>query len=295
MPFFKPLFKKDTAAHWVHEARVLFSQLPARGLVGSRKANAPFLSGQHPSQLHGEGSEFHQLRPFQQGDPLTAIDWRATARTARHVITKEKKREGQIKTLLVCDASASMTHDTLMAKYERAATLSLTLALAIRKNEQSLIVYRTRQRTQDIMAMARHLWQETRLANPVSLEERLRHHGKGYRLIVMTDGFLPRDEWRTIFQTITGHAMRGALVLIHAREEMAFPFTGRILFSDEHNERLIYSASHQQAHYMKALRLHHDWLYEQAHKSSLRCFTHCIDEDARATLLSVTHHLTDLT
>ena len=274
---------------------MLFSQLPARGLVGSRKANAPFLSGQHPSQLPGEGSEFHQLRPFQQGDPLTAIDWRATARTVRHVITKEKKREGQIKTLLVCDASASMTHDTLTAKYERAAILILTLALAIRKNEQSLIVYRTRQRTQDIMAMARYLWQETRLSNPASLKERLRHHGRGTRLILMTDGFLPREEWHQIFQTITGHKMRGAVVLIHAREEMAFPFTGRILFADEHNERLIYSASHQQAHYIKALRLHHDWLYEQAHKSSLRCFTHCIDEDARAMLLSLTHHLTDLT
>ena len=29
----------------------------------------------------GEGTEFHQLREYRQGDPQRAIDWKATART----------------------------------------------------------------------------------------------------------------------------------------------------------------------------------------------------------------------
>jgi uncharacterized protein (DUF58 family) len=36
----------------------------------------------------GEGTEFHQLREYRQGDSQRAIDWKATSRTAR-LISRE--------------------------------------------------------------------------------------------------------------------------------------------------------------------------------------------------------------
>ena len=43
----------------------------------------------------GEGTEFHQLREYRQGDPQRAIDWKATARTARLVAREYEEERDQ--------------------------------------------------------------------------------------------------------------------------------------------------------------------------------------------------------
>jgi uncharacterized protein (DUF58 family) len=40
----------------------------------------------------GEGTEFHQLREYRQGDPQRAIDWKATARTGRLIAREYEVR-----------------------------------------------------------------------------------------------------------------------------------------------------------------------------------------------------------
>jgi uncharacterized protein (DUF58 family) len=55
----------------------------------------------------GEGMEFHQLREFRQGDPPRAIDWKATARTAR-LISREYEEEKDQRVLLVIDCGRRM-------------------------------------------------------------------------------------------------------------------------------------------------------------------------------------------
>jgi uncharacterized protein (DUF58 family) len=55
----------------------------------------------------GEGTEFHQLREYRQGDPQRAIDWKATARTAR-LIAREYEEERDQRVLLVIDCGRRM-------------------------------------------------------------------------------------------------------------------------------------------------------------------------------------------
>jgi uncharacterized protein (DUF58 family) len=55
----------------------------------------------------GEGTEFHQLREYRQGDPQRAIDWKATARTAR-LIAREYEDEKDQRLLLVIDCGRRM-------------------------------------------------------------------------------------------------------------------------------------------------------------------------------------------
>jgi uncharacterized protein (DUF58 family) len=55
----------------------------------------------------GEGMEFHQLREYRQGDPPRAIDWKATARTAR-LISREYEEEKDQRVLLVIDCGRRM-------------------------------------------------------------------------------------------------------------------------------------------------------------------------------------------
>ena len=55
----------------------------------------------------GEGTEFHQLREFRQGDSQRAIDWKATSRTAR-LISREYEEEKDQRVLLVVDCGRRM-------------------------------------------------------------------------------------------------------------------------------------------------------------------------------------------
>jgi len=55
----------------------------------------------------GEGTEFHQLREYRQGDPQRAIDWKATSRTAR-LIAREYEEEKDQRVLLVIDCGRRM-------------------------------------------------------------------------------------------------------------------------------------------------------------------------------------------
>jgi uncharacterized protein (DUF58 family) len=55
----------------------------------------------------GEGTAFHQLREYRQGDPQRAVDWKATARTAR-LISREYEEEKDQRVLLVIDCGRRM-------------------------------------------------------------------------------------------------------------------------------------------------------------------------------------------
>lgn len=55
----------------------------------------------------GEGTEFHQLREYRQGDAQRAIDWKATSRTGR-LIAREYEEERDQRVLLVIDCGRRM-------------------------------------------------------------------------------------------------------------------------------------------------------------------------------------------
>lgn len=85
----------------------LASRAPS-GLVGERSRAEP-----------GQSVEFHDYRPYQPGDELRYVDWRAYARTGR-LYTRLYQAERAVKLHLVLDASLSMS---LHGKGEYARTL----------------------------------------------------------------------------------------------------------------------------------------------------------------------------
>ena len=60
-------------------------------------------TGMRPRRIVGAGSELHQLREYVQGDPISRIDWKATARTGRFV-TREFTEDQHLDVLVVIDA-----------------------------------------------------------------------------------------------------------------------------------------------------------------------------------------------
>lgn len=60
-------------------------------------------TGMRPRRIVGAGSELHQLREYVQGDPISRIDWKATARTGWFV-TREFTEDQHLDVLVAIDA-----------------------------------------------------------------------------------------------------------------------------------------------------------------------------------------------
>ncbi len=63
-------------------------------------------AGARPFRGGGAGSELHQLRAYVRGDPLSSIDWKATAR-ARRLVSREVSEDQHLDVLIAIDAGRS--------------------------------------------------------------------------------------------------------------------------------------------------------------------------------------------
>lgn len=103
-------------------------ELTTRGLVES------LFSGEYHSVFKGRGLEFSDVREYQPGDDVRAIDWNVTARRGRLFI-KELVEERQLNALVVVDLSASESFGTgVKSNLEVAAEIAAILALAATAN-----------------------------------------------------------------------------------------------------------------------------------------------------------------
>jgi uncharacterized protein (DUF58 family) len=78
-------------------------ELTARGVLDGLYA------GRHRSAWHGSSIDFAEHRPYQPGDELRTIDWRAFARTDRLLIRRFHD-DRQLPLALIIDGSASMRY-----------------------------------------------------------------------------------------------------------------------------------------------------------------------------------------
>ena len=84
----------------------------------------------------GEGTEFHQLREYRQGDPQRAIDWKATARTGR-LIAREYEEDKDQRVLVVIDCGRRMaSKDAALSHFDHTLNAALLLGhVALRQGD----------------------------------------------------------------------------------------------------------------------------------------------------------------
>ena len=107
----------------------ILARIESLGLRAQRIVEGT-ISGLHRSPLHGVSVEFADYREYAPGDDLKRLDWRAYARTNRHVV-KQYEEESNLRCTILLDASASMRYgrpDGAMTKFTFAATLAASLA-----------------------------------------------------------------------------------------------------------------------------------------------------------------------
>ncbi|QDU99100.1 DUF58 domain-containing protein [Lignipirellula cremea] len=95
------------------------------------------LAGQYHSAFKGRGIEFEEVRPYQVGDDVRAIDWNVTARSGETYV-KLFREERQLTVNLLVDLSASQGLGThWQSKRELVTELGAALAFsAIKNNDQ---------------------------------------------------------------------------------------------------------------------------------------------------------------
>ncbi len=89
----------------------------------ARRVLEGLYAGRHRSAFHGSSIDFAEHRPYQPGDELRSIDWRAYARTDRLLIRRFHD-DRQLPLALMVDGSASMAYGTP----EKSAVASLVAA-----------------------------------------------------------------------------------------------------------------------------------------------------------------------
>ncbi len=108
----------------------------------NRLVNTAF-AGQYHSVFKGHGMNFEEVREYQPGDEIRAIDWNVTARMG-HPYIKQFTEERELSVIVMLDLSASGDFGTTgISKRQIAAEVSAILIFsAIRNNDKTgLIIF----------------------------------------------------------------------------------------------------------------------------------------------------------
>src|SRR3954447_9134294 len=95
------------------------------------------MAGQYHSVFKGQGMNFEEVREYQPGDEVRAIDWNVTARM-NHPFIKKFVEERELTVMLIVDLSGSgLFGSGEQSKRELAAEMASVLAFsAIRNNDK---------------------------------------------------------------------------------------------------------------------------------------------------------------
>ena len=105
--------------------------------IRTRRLVSETLAGQYHSVFKGQGMNFDEVREYQPGDEVRAIDWNVTARM-NHPFVKKFVEERELTLMLLVDVSGSGVFGSrAQSKRELAAEIASVLAFsAIRNNDK---------------------------------------------------------------------------------------------------------------------------------------------------------------
>ena len=111
----------------------LFQKIRRIQIRSSHKVDELLVGSWH-SAFKGRGIEFEEVRPYQVGDDIRAIDWNVTARSDQPYV-KLFREEREMSVMLLVDLSPSLDFGSqAQTKRELVAELGATLAMSAIKN-----------------------------------------------------------------------------------------------------------------------------------------------------------------
>jgi len=106
--------------------------------IKTRSLSRNIFAGEYHSQFKGRGMAFSEVREYQPGDDVRAIDWNVTARLNKPYI-KVFEEERELTVMLLVDVSGSRNFGTIGAfKRDRMAEIAATLAFSTIENNDKV-------------------------------------------------------------------------------------------------------------------------------------------------------------
>ena len=199
----------------------------ARHIAGS------VINGWHGRRKRGTGDNFWQFRPYAQGDMLSRIDWRRSARDD-HTYMRDREWETAHTIWLWCDPSPSMLYQSRfspVSKQHRALVLTLALAeLFSRSGER--IAYPELMPPLLARNGAERLATALLQQREVSAEPDLQSLQRFNELVLISDFLQPADILSAKLDQIARRGIRAHLIAVADPAEADFPFAGRTEFRD---------------------------------------------------------------
>lgn len=133
-------------AWWSRELAPAGAVVVAPDTLGPRAAARGLPAGARSRRIPGAGAELYQLRRYLRGDPLSRIDWKATARSGA-LITREYSEDQHLDVLVAIDAGRfSRVRAGALDRFGLYANLTARFAEAATGNDDriGLVVYADR-------------------------------------------------------------------------------------------------------------------------------------------------------
>ncbi|HEY5818727.1 MAG TPA: DUF58 domain-containing protein [Mesorhizobium sp.] len=209
-------------------------------LVEARRIVNTVIAGWHGRRKRGIGENFWQFRPYLEGESMSRIDWRRSARDD-HTYVREREWEAAHTVWLWADPSPSMLYKSQgasVSKESRALVIALALAELLSRSGERIAwpgltdPFSARNGAERLAA---HLGHAANLPMRPDLAAIRR-----FSDVVLVSDFLdPPDETMEWLDALARHGVRAHLIEIADPAEETFPYSGRTEFLDpESGEKL---------------------------------------------------------
>ncbi len=266
-------------------------------LAEARRLAHTIAAGAHGRRRAGPGESFWQHRPYGFGDPVNAIDWRQSARSADRLYVRQNEWEAAASIWLWRDPSASLDYASDRqgpTKRWRADVLAVALTILLSQAGERIGLIGGRDRPFHGRAAPNLLLQGLARADadPVPAIVRIRDEA---HVVAFSDFFLDLDALREAVDGYGRQGARGVLVQITDPAEETFPFAGRTEFTDVETPRKITfgDAAALGADYRAAFAAHRAAVAGIAEAAGWTMIEHRTDAPATAALFALYEALSD--
>ncbi|MFC5386101.1 DUF58 domain-containing protein [Aquamicrobium segne] len=209
-------------------------------LVEARRITNTMISGWHGRRRRGIGENFWQFRPYTEGEPVSRIDWRRSARDD-HTYIRDREWEAAHTVWLWADMSASMLYKSTLAttsKQARALVLALATAELLSRSGERIGWPGLTDPFSDRNGAERLASRLAHVTDPAPRLDLSTIHR--FSDVVLIGDFLdPPEETLAWLEKLASKGARAHLIEVADPAEESFPYSGRIEFTDpETGERL---------------------------------------------------------
>lgn len=259
-------------------------------LVEAQRVVASVAAGWHGRRRRGVGENFWQFRPFVEGEPVSRIDWRRSARDD-HVYLRDREWEAAQTVWLWADPSPSMLYQSKTAsvsKESRALVIVLALAELLARSGERIGYPGVMEPVLSRNAAERIATAlfNNRPATGFPSDERLKRHSE---LVLVSDFLDPVETTVERIDRAARRGVRGHLVCVADPAEEAFPYSGRTEFRDPETGAKLTAgrAENLRAEYTTLYRAQRETLADHCRHLGWSFIAHRTDRLASEALIAV--------